>query len=216
MIGAGIALAVEVVLCILLSTRLVRPFAHFISNSWEVADTTTEIWRSIDWCYAVGYSVSTLMATVLLATRPTFYLANSLLSNLLWVLPWTIVVACIRDRMMSVPLAFLHSPKLTLAQPLRQFLDILRHHLRRLVGLLAAHSRPHACLVGSQSSQERGGQAASGGAAASVAPNNAVRQGQPRPASTDMERAEHFLSHAVHIDKDSGSERFAELRHAIR
>ena len=100
--ASGIGLAVEVVLCALLSTRLIRPFAKFISNSDEVADVTTTIWRSIDWCYAVGYSVSTLMATVLSATRPMLYLGNSLLSNLLWVLPWTIAAQCIWQRIVCV------------------------------------------------------------------------------------------------------------------
>lgn len=48
------------------------------------------MWRTIDWCY-VFYGVSTMLATVLLATRPRWYLYQSLASNLLYVLPWAIV-----------------------------------------------------------------------------------------------------------------------------
>lgn len=33
------------------------------------------------------------MATILLATRPLWYLYQSLVSNILWVLPWAIVVS---------------------------------------------------------------------------------------------------------------------------
>lgn len=48
------------------------------------------MWRTIDWCY-IFYAMSTQMATVLLATRPHWYLWQSLVSNLLYVLPWAIV-----------------------------------------------------------------------------------------------------------------------------
>lgn len=41
-------------------------------------------------CYIL-YALSTQLATILLATRPTWYLFQSLLSNLLYVLPWAIV-----------------------------------------------------------------------------------------------------------------------------
>jgi hypothetical protein len=68
-----------------------RPFAYYLSQSDAVADITTYMWRSIDWCY-IFYAVSTQMATILLATKPRWYLAQSLASNLLWVLPWAIVI----------------------------------------------------------------------------------------------------------------------------
>ena len=41
-------------------------------------------------CY-IFYALSTQLATLLLATRPKWYLYQSLLSNLLYVLPWAIV-----------------------------------------------------------------------------------------------------------------------------
>ena len=41
-------------------------------------------------CYVL-YALSTQFATLLLATRPRWYLFQSLLSNLLYVLPWAIV-----------------------------------------------------------------------------------------------------------------------------
>jgi len=49
------------------------------------------MWRSIDWCY-ICYAVSTCLATILLATRPRWYLYQSLVANLFYCLPWAIVV----------------------------------------------------------------------------------------------------------------------------
>lgn len=48
------------------------------------------MWQTIDWCY-IFYALSTQLATILLATRPRWYLYQSLASNLLYVLPWAIV-----------------------------------------------------------------------------------------------------------------------------
>lgn len=48
------------------------------------------MWRTIDWCY-IFYAMSTMMAAILLATRPKWYLYQSLASNILYVLPWAIV-----------------------------------------------------------------------------------------------------------------------------
>lgn len=48
------------------------------------------MWRAIDWCY-IFYAMSTMLATILLATRPSWYLWQSLTSNFLYVLPWAIV-----------------------------------------------------------------------------------------------------------------------------
>ncbi|KAM0260395.1 hypothetical protein ACHAQJ_002797 [Trichoderma viride] len=85
-----IALVVEVPIAIFLSAFGARPFALFISGSSEVADVTAHMWRTIDWCY-IFYAMSTQLATILLATRPKWYLYQSLASNLLYVLPWAIV-----------------------------------------------------------------------------------------------------------------------------
>lgn len=41
-------------------------------------------------CY-IFYGLSTQLATVLLATRPKWYLYQSLVSNFLYVLPWAVV-----------------------------------------------------------------------------------------------------------------------------
>ena len=41
-------------------------------------------------CYIL-YATSTQLATILLATRPLWYLYQSLASNILYVLPWAIV-----------------------------------------------------------------------------------------------------------------------------
>lgn len=85
-----LALVFEVPVCLFLSFFGARPFARYLSGSEEVADVTAMMWRTIDWCY-IFYAISTQMATVLLATRPRWYLWQSLVSNLLYVLPWAIV-----------------------------------------------------------------------------------------------------------------------------
>jgi Na+-driven multidrug efflux pump len=85
-----LALVVEVPVAIFLSLFGARAFAFYLSGSHEVADVTAYMWRTIDWCY-IFYAMSTQLATVLLATRPRWYLYQSLVSNLLYVLPWAIV-----------------------------------------------------------------------------------------------------------------------------
>ncbi|KAL8388403.1 hypothetical protein RB595_009267 [Gaeumannomyces hyphopodioides] len=86
----AIALAVEVPICLFLTFLGVRPFARYLGGSDEVADVAAMMWRTLDWCY-IFYAMSTQLATVLLATRPRWYLWQSLVSNLLYVLPWAIV-----------------------------------------------------------------------------------------------------------------------------
>ncbi|KAK3991548.1 hypothetical protein QBC44DRAFT_323258 [Cladorrhinum sp. PSN332] len=90
LLSLSLALVVEVPLAIFLSIWGARSFARFISGSDEVADVTAYMWRTIDWCY-IFYAVSTQLATVLLATRPKWYLYQSMASNFLYVLPWAIV-----------------------------------------------------------------------------------------------------------------------------
>ncbi|KAL6867828.1 hypothetical protein J3F83DRAFT_738192 [Trichoderma novae-zelandiae] len=85
-----IALLAEVPVAIFLSAFGARPFALYISGSSQVADVTAHMWRTIDWCY-IFYAMSTQLATILQATRPKWYLYQSLASNLLYVLPWAIV-----------------------------------------------------------------------------------------------------------------------------
>ncbi|KAH8710287.1 hypothetical protein GQ44DRAFT_714427 [Phaeosphaeriaceae sp. PMI808] len=77
-------------LCLLMSFFGARPFALYLSNSDTVADIAAHMWRTIDWCY-IFYAVSTQLATILLATRPLWYLYQSLVSNLMYVLPWAVV-----------------------------------------------------------------------------------------------------------------------------
>jgi len=85
-----IALAVEIPLCIVLSTVGAKAYAHWLSNSGAVADITAHMWQTIDWCY-IFYALNTQLSAILLATRPKWYLYQSLASNLLYVLPWAIV-----------------------------------------------------------------------------------------------------------------------------
>ncbi|SMR50504.1 unnamed protein product [Zymoseptoria tritici ST99CH_1E4] len=88
--SSAIALAAEVPICLFLSFYAARRFALFISADDEVAAITEHMWKTIDWCY-ICYAISTQLATILLATRPRWYLYQSLASNLLWVLPWAVV-----------------------------------------------------------------------------------------------------------------------------
>ena len=90
-ISALLALLIEIILCVCLSVYGAEPFALYLSASPKVAQITATMWRTIDWCY-IFYAVSTQLATILLATRPRWYLYQSLVSNLCWVLPWAIVV----------------------------------------------------------------------------------------------------------------------------
>ena len=85
-----IALVIEIPLCLLMSFFGARPFARYLSGSDQVADITKHMWQTIDWCY-IFYAISTQLAAVLLATRPLWYLYQSLASNILYVLPWAIV-----------------------------------------------------------------------------------------------------------------------------
>ncbi|KAG2166810.1 hypothetical protein JADG_006549 [Aureobasidium aubasidani] len=87
-----IALAVETPLCIFMSEYGARRFAFYLSESHTVSQITAKMWRTIDWCY-IFYALSTQLAAILLATRPRWYLYQSLISNLLWVMPWAIVVS---------------------------------------------------------------------------------------------------------------------------
>ncbi|KAI6911905.1 hypothetical protein KC318_g3604 [Hortaea werneckii] len=89
--SCAVALAVEVPICLFLSFYGARRFAHYITGSGGVARITAKMWRTIDWCY-IFYAVSTQLATILLATRPRWYLYQSLVSNICWVLPWAIAV----------------------------------------------------------------------------------------------------------------------------
>ncbi|KAK2793717.1 hypothetical protein FQN52_000669 [Onygenales sp. PD_12] len=90
LLSAVISLLIEVPLCIGLAFHGCQRFAFYLSGSETVAVITAHMWRTIDWCYIL-YAVSTQLASILLATRPPWYLYQSLLSNLLYVLPWAIV-----------------------------------------------------------------------------------------------------------------------------
>ncbi|PVI04262.1 hypothetical protein DM02DRAFT_556730 [Periconia macrospinosa] len=90
LISCAIALSIEIPLCIVLSVVGAKPYAQWLSNSDRVAAITAHMWQTIDWCY-IFYALSTQLATLLLATRPKWYLYQSLASNLLYVLPWAIV-----------------------------------------------------------------------------------------------------------------------------
>lgn len=90
-ISVLLILVFELPLCLVFSLTATRPFARWLSGTASVAAITTKMWRSIDWCY-IFYAVNTQLAAALLATRPRWYLANSLVVNLLWVFPWALAL----------------------------------------------------------------------------------------------------------------------------
>lgn len=92
LVSTAIALLVEVPMCLALSFGGVEPFARYLSASEEVAKITANMWRTIDWCY-IMYAVSTCLSTILLATRPCWYLVHSLITNVDYCLPWAIVLS---------------------------------------------------------------------------------------------------------------------------
>lgn len=51
--------------------------------------------QNIDWCY-IFYALNYQLSAILLATNPRWYLYQALGSNLLWVLPWAIIVTEIK------------------------------------------------------------------------------------------------------------------------
>ncbi|GAM33934.1 hypothetical protein TCE0_013f01195 [Talaromyces pinophilus] len=89
-LSALIAIAIEVPLCIFMALFGCEAFAFFLSDSKKVAEITAHMWQTIDWCYIL-YAIYTQLATILLATQPSWYLGQSLISNILYVLPWAIV-----------------------------------------------------------------------------------------------------------------------------
>lgn len=88
--SVAISLVIEVPLCFIMSFAGAKPFARYISGSEAVSRIAARMWRTIDWCYIL-YGVSTQLAAVLVSTRPRWYLCQSLVSNILYVLPWAIV-----------------------------------------------------------------------------------------------------------------------------
>ncbi|KAL4984092.1 hypothetical protein BDW68DRAFT_190759 [Aspergillus falconensis] len=85
-----IVLAVEIPLLIFMSLSGCESFAFWLSQSERVSEIVTHMWHTIDWCYIL-YGVSTQLAAILLATRTSWYLAQSLISNIFYVLPWAVV-----------------------------------------------------------------------------------------------------------------------------
>jgi Na+-driven multidrug efflux pump len=85
-----VVLVVEIPLCLAMSFASAETFARYLSGSEDVARITAHMWRTVDWCYIL-YGVSTQLAAILVSTRPTWYLYQSLASNILYVLPWAIV-----------------------------------------------------------------------------------------------------------------------------
>ncbi|PHH72042.1 hypothetical protein CDD80_4819 [Ophiocordyceps camponoti-rufipedis] len=88
-VSTVLALVFEVPVSIFMSMAGIRYFARHLSGSDAVAKVAERMWRTIDWCY-IMYAVSTQLVAILLATRPKWYLWQSLTSNLLYVLPWAI------------------------------------------------------------------------------------------------------------------------------
>ncbi|EPS27027.1 hypothetical protein PDE_01968 [Penicillium oxalicum 114-2] len=91
LLSCVMAAAFETVICIALSVHGIQNFAHYLSQSNDVAAVTQEMWRAIDWTY-IFYAVNYQLAAILLAASPRWYLYQALGSNFLWMLPWAIVM----------------------------------------------------------------------------------------------------------------------------
>ncbi|RDW72737.1 uncharacterized protein DSM5745_07909 [Aspergillus mulundensis] len=89
-LSVAIVLVIEIPLLIFMSLFGCERFAFWLSQSERVSDIVTHMWHTIDWCYIL-YGISTQLAAILLATRTSWYLGQSLISNLFYVLPWAIV-----------------------------------------------------------------------------------------------------------------------------
>ncbi|KAK4626593.1 hypothetical protein CLAFUW4_03972 [Fulvia fulva] len=63
LLSCGIALLVEVPICLFLSFYGARRFAFYISASASVAVIVEKMWKTIDWCY-IFYALSTQLATI--------------------------------------------------------------------------------------------------------------------------------------------------------
>ncbi|KAL4898831.1 hypothetical protein BDW74DRAFT_164378 [Aspergillus multicolor] len=89
-LSVAIVFVIEIPLLIFMSLFGCERFAFWLSQSNRVSDIVAHMWHTIDWCYIL-YGISTQLAAILLATRTSWYLAQSLISNLFYVLPWAIV-----------------------------------------------------------------------------------------------------------------------------
>lgn len=87
LLSSCIALLIEVPLCLAFSFGLAKPFAQYLSNSSVVAAITAKMWKTIDWTYIL-YALNAQLASILLATKPRWFLLNSASVNIFWVLPW--------------------------------------------------------------------------------------------------------------------------------
>lgn len=85
-----IVLVFEIPLCLIMSFLGARSFARYLSNSDEMSKIAGRMWHTIDWYYML-YGVPTQLAAILVSTRPIWYLGQSLVSNIAYVLPWAIV-----------------------------------------------------------------------------------------------------------------------------
>ncbi|KAJ3051893.1 hypothetical protein HK097_007093, partial [Rhizophlyctis rosea] len=86
-----LTLLTELLLCLLLSLFLIRPFAFYLSSSASVATLVTTMFHHLDWCYILWTTTNNLTA-VLLATWPTIWFYNSVVVNVGWVVPWCVVI----------------------------------------------------------------------------------------------------------------------------
>ncbi|KAL8642377.1 MAG: hypothetical protein Q9228_000930 [Teloschistes exilis] len=72
-IACGVALVIEVPICVALSLRGMEGFAYYLSGSSDVASITAKMWQNIDWCY-IFYALNYQLSAILLATNPRWFL----------------------------------------------------------------------------------------------------------------------------------------------
>ncbi|TVY82521.1 hypothetical protein LSUE1_G003878 [Lachnellula suecica] len=81
----------ETVLFIVLSIWWAKPYALFMSGDQSTAAMVQWMWRTIDWCW-IPAALSTILATILLATTPRYFCLQGAITGLLWMLPWAVGV----------------------------------------------------------------------------------------------------------------------------
>ncbi|KAI9099867.1 hypothetical protein DFS34DRAFT_680246 [Phlyctochytrium arcticum] len=85
-------LVIELILNTILSAGPIRNLAFYLSSNAPVADLAANMFHSLNWTYIL-LSASMPLASILLATRVDLWFFSSLVTNLVWLLPWCIFFA---------------------------------------------------------------------------------------------------------------------------
>lgn len=100
------------------------------------------MWISIDFC-SVIFSVGLSLAAILLATEPKWYLIRSVISNVLYNLPWAIALQHI-----TVTQGMVLEPKHKFHFPVRlSLIDVILSWCLSLPSDIALHNMRNSCVI---------------------------------------------------------------------